>query len=101
MLELGKHVSRSHVNTGDRFGSDDNSPHRSRRFCNGVEDSLVKELGVSEEERRVPTKQHQAGNATGSRIACDVVVAANTIDSAENCEVRPPAVTQELDDRND
>src|SRR4029077_16862519 len=70
------------------------------RFCNGVEDSLVEELGVGEEERCVPTKQHQAGNATRSGIARDVVVAANTIDSTEHCEVRPPAVPQELDNRD-
>jgi len=48
------------------LGRDDNSPHRSRRFCNGVEDSLWKELGVREEERCVPTKQHEAGNATAA-----------------------------------
>src|SRR4029077_1831537 len=54
-----------------------------------------------EEERCVPTKQHEAGNPTRSRIARDVVVAANTIDSAEHCEVWPPAIPQELDDRDD
>ena len=56
MLELAKHVSGSHVNAGDRLGRDDDSSHRSRRFCNGVEHALVEELGVGEEERCVPAK---------------------------------------------
>src|ERR1043166_2621206 len=99
MLEFGKHVSRRYVDAGDGFGRDDDSPHRSGRLCNGVEDSLVEELGIREEERCVPTKKHQAGNATRTRIARDVVVAANTIDAAEHCEVWPPAVPQELDHR--
>jgi len=56
VLELGKHVSSGHVDTGDRFGRDDDSPHQSRRFRNDVEDSLVEELSVGKEERRGPTK---------------------------------------------
>src|SRR5262245_27234219 len=100
MLEFAKHVSRRHVNTGDRLGRDDNSPHRSRRFCNGVEHALVEELGVGEKERSIPTKQYQAGNATRGGITLDVVVAPNTIDSAEHCEMWAPAIPQELDDRN-
>src|SRR4051795_12696624 len=68
--------------------------------ANGFEESPVKELGVSEKERRVPTKQHESWNATRSRIPRDVVVAANTIDSAEHCEVWPPGIPQELDHRD-
>ena len=86
---------------GDGLGRDDDSPHRIRRFCNGLEHPLVKELGVSKEERCVPTKQHEAGNATRIRIALDVVIAPNTIDSPEHRVVWPPAVPQELDDRDD
>ena len=60
----------------------------------------MKELGVSEEERCVPAKQHKAGNATRNGIALDVVVTANSINSAEHCEVWPPAIPQELDYRD-
>src|SRR5262249_21369466 len=66
----------------------------------GVEHALVEELGVGEKERSIPTKQYQAGNATRSGITLDVVVAPNTIDSAEHCEMWAPAIPQELDDRN-
>src|SRR5262249_54880410 len=101
MLELRKHISRRYVNAGDRLGRDDNSPHWSWRFSNGVEDSLVKELGVSKEKRRIATKQDQAWNTTRTGIACNVVVAANAINSPEHREVRAPAVPQKLDHRND
>src|SRR5262249_8380610 len=90
-----------HVDTGDGLGRHDDSAHWSRRFCNGLDHALVKELGVGKEERRIPTKQHQAGNTTRSGIACDVVVAANTVDSTEHCVVWSPAIPQELNDRND
>src|SRR5262245_21418149 len=100
MLDLGKHVSRSHVNISDGFGRDDDSPRRSRRFCDGFEHTLMEELGISEEERGVPTKQHQAGNAARISITLDVVVAPNTIDPSEHCVMWPPAVPQELDDRD-
>src|SRR5262249_12040373 len=73
---------------------------RSRRFCDGVEHALMEELGVSEEERCVPTKEHQARNAARTRITLNVVVAANTIDSSEHCVMWPPAVPQELDERD-
>src|ERR1051325_4051024 len=97
MLEIGEHISRSDVDTGDGFRGNNDSPHGSWRFLDRVEDSLVKKLGVGEEERRVPTKQYQTGDATRRGIARDIVIAANTIGPAEYCEMRTPAVPQELD----
>src|SRR5215475_10640214 len=98
MLELGKHVSRSYANAGDGFGRNDDAPHRSWRFRNGVEDSLVEELGVRKEQGCSPTKQYQARNATRRRIARDIVIAPNTIDPAKHRVVWPPPVPQELEE---
>src|SRR4029450_12820851 len=76
--------------------------------CTGVGGSAIASSNArgnapafSEEKRCVPTKQHQAGDAPRTRVALDVVIAPNTIDPAEHCVVWPPAVPQELDDRDD
>src|SRR6185295_20275761 len=63
--------------------------------------ALVKQLGVGEEERRIPAEQHQAGYEPRTRIAFDVVVAADAVDSAQHRVVRSPAVPQKFDDRDD
>src|SRR5690349_20905586 len=61
----------------------------------------MEEFRVREEERCIPTKKHEAGNAARLRIALDVVVTANPINSAEHGVVRPPAVPQKFNDRRD
>src|SRR4051812_9486562 len=98
MRELGKHVSGSHINVGDGLGRDEDSPDWSWRLCNGLEHALMEELGVGEEKGRAPTKEHQAGNTTRSRIAVDVVVAPNSFDPAEHSVVWPPGAPQEFED---
>src|SRR5678815_4465739 len=91
---------RRYVDICNRFGRDDNSPHRSRRFVDRVEHALMEELSVGEEERCGPTKQNQARNAARIRIPLSVMVAANTLDPAEHCVIWPPAVPKKFNKRD-
>ena len=61
-------------------------------------DPVLEQLGIGEEQRRIPAEQHQAGDQARVGIARDVVIALDAVGAAENGGVRPPAVPQELDD---
>ena len=76
--------------------------------CTGVGDCAtasstrsLEQLGIGEEQRRVPAEQHQAGDQPRLGIARDVVVALDAVDAAQHGGMRPPAVPQEFDDRDD
>jgi hypothetical protein len=56
---------------------------------------------IGEEQRRIPTEQHQAWNSARLGIARHVVIALDAFGLAENRKVRPPSVPQEFDDGND
>ena len=63
--------------------------------------TLLEQLGVGEEQRCIPAKQHQTGDLPRVGIAFDVVVARDAVGAAQHRGMRPPAVPQEFDDRDD
>ena len=70
-----QHVGGRDVDARDRLGRDDEPAHRRRRARDGVEHAFVEQLGVGEEQRRIPAEQHEARDQARIRIAGDVVIA--------------------------
>src|SRR5258707_548152 len=68
------------------------------RARHGLQYSRVKQLGISEEQRRIPAEEHKAGNEPGVGVTLEIVVTANAVHTAQHCEVWSPPVPQELDD---
>ena len=82
LVQFGQHVGGGDVDAGDRLGGDDQPAHRRRRCRHGVEHALLEQLGIGEEQRRVPAEQDQAGDQAGVGIARDVVVALDAVGPA-------------------
>ena len=61
VVELGDSVSGGDVDAGHRLGGDDEPSDRGGRTRDGVENPVVEELGVGEEERRIPAEQDEPG----------------------------------------
>ena len=59
-VELGQHVGGGHVDAGHRLGRDHDPLHRRRRLRHGLENPLTEQLGIGEEQRRIPAEEHQA-----------------------------------------
>jgi hypothetical protein len=66
----------------------------------GIEHAIAKQLGVCEEQRRVPAEQHEARHAPCVWITRHVVVALHVVYAPEHRRMRPPAVPQELEHRD-
>jgi hypothetical protein len=63
---------RRHVDAGDWLGGHYDAANGGWRLRNRIGRALVKPFGVGEEERCVPTEQHEAGDQSRLRIALDV-----------------------------
>ena len=98
--QFGQHVGGSDVHAGDRFRRNDQPAHRRRRCGHRIQHAVMEQLGVGEEQGRIPAKQDQAGDQAGIGIALDVVVALDALGASQNRGVRAPAVPQEFDDGN-
>src|SRR4029450_11386327 len=95
VVELGDDVGRGDVDAGDGLGRDHDPTDRRRGGRDRVQPPLVEQLGVGEEERRIPTEQYQAGYQARVRISGDVVIALNSLDTSEDGRVRAPTVPKE------
>ena len=100
LVQFGEHVGGGDVHAGHRLRRDDQPAHGRRRSRDGLENALLEQLGVGEEQRRVPAEQHQTGICRASRIALDVVVALDAFGASQHRGMRAPAIPQELDDRD-
>src|SRR5215470_13967702 len=74
--------------------------HGRRRARHGIKNAFVEQLGIREEQRRVPTEEYQAGNQSRVGMAGDVVIALHTFDPAKYRGVGAPAIPEELDHSN-
>ncbi|MCY1379985.1 hypothetical protein D9M69_677590 [compost metagenome] len=74
--QLAEHVRRGDVDAGDRLSRYHQPAYRRRRFLDGLQYAFPEQLGIGEEQRRVPAEQHQAGHAAGFWIALQIVIAA-------------------------
>ena len=63
------------------------------------QDVLAEDLGIGEEQGRVPAEEHQARNALRLGMARDVVVALEPVDTAEHGIVGPPGAPDEAEQR--
>ena len=75
VVERRQRLGRRDVDVGHRFGGDDDPLRRRGRIRNRLQDVLTEDLGIGEEQRRVPAEQHQPRNPPRLRIARDVVIA--------------------------
>src|SRR5262249_56050201 len=84
-----------------RSAAYDDPSHWRRRGGHGSQNALLEQLGIGEEQGRIPAEQDQAGYEPRMWVARDVVIAADTVHSAQHGEVRPPSVPEKLDHRDD
>ena len=98
VVQFSQHVGRGHVHTGDGFRRNDQPAHGRRRRRHGVEHSVIEQFGVGEKQRRIPAKQHQAGDKARVGITLDVVVALDPLGLPQHRGIRPPAIPQKFDD---
>ncbi len=86
LVQLFKNVGRGDVHAGDGLCGN-NHPARGRgRSCRGLENTLFEQLGVREEQGRIPAKENQAGYPARVRIARDVVVALDAFGLSQHRE---------------
>src|SRR3954470_17790690 len=69
IVQLRDHIARGDIDAGDRFGRDDQPPYRSWRLRHRVQRALLEQLGVGEEQGRVPPEQNQPGYPARIRIS--------------------------------
>jgi len=79
VLEALEHVGGPGVHVGDRLGRHHGPACRRRRGGDRLAHVLAEDLGVGEEQGRVPAEQDQPGDAPGGRVAGDVVVALEAV----------------------
>ncbi|MNL41536.1 hypothetical protein D3C87_1639480 [compost metagenome] len=60
----------------------------------------MEQFGVGKKQRSIPAKQNQARDKTRIGITLDVMVALHTRGTPQDRRVRPPAIPEEFDDRN-
>ena len=74
-VELGKDVRSSDVDARYGLGRHNQPAYWSWGPFRGLDDALMKQLGIGEEQRRVPTEEDETGNEARVWIATDVVIA--------------------------
>src|SRR5262249_16741884 len=97
VAELANDICSCDVNAGDWLCRHNDPLDWCRRLHNGLQNPLLKELGIREEERRIPTEQDETWDQPGIRIPRDVVIGADPINTAEDSRMRPPAVPEKFD----
>src|SRR5262249_2122642 len=75
LVELFQHVGRGDVHAGDRLCRNDQPARGRRRILRRVEDALLEQLGIGEEQGRIPAEEDEPGYSAGVGVAGDVVVA--------------------------
>src|SRR5215813_1704325 len=65
VVELADDVGGGHVDAGNRLGRYHQPAHRCRRARYRVQDPIVEQFGVGEEQRCIPTEQHEPRNQAG------------------------------------
>ena len=84
VIEFGDGIGCGDIDTGNGLGRDHKPSNRSGRARNGVEHTIVEELGVREKERCIPPKQHEARDQTCIRISSDVVIPLHVVNPTEH-----------------
>ncbi len=100
IFQFTQNVSGRHVDAGDRFRCHDEPHNRRWRIGHGVEHPAAKQLGVREEQWRIPPEQNKARHDSSLWIPGDVMVALQVGNSAENGIVGTPAVPEKLEYRD-
>ena len=86
------------MDAGNRLGSDHHTLNGLGRTGDSVEDALVEELGIGEEEWRIPTEENKTRNPAGIAVATHVVKARKVFDAAQDGRVGAPSVPKKFDD---
>ena len=67
-------------------------------FAAASRHTLLEQLGVGKEQRRIPAKEDQPGYLARVGIARDVMVALDAFGAAQHRRMRTPTVPEEFDD---
>src|ERR1700739_2337828 len=100
VVEFADDIGCGDVDTGDRLCRDHEPSDWGRRSCNSIQDSFMEQLGVRKEERCIPSEQYESRDQARLRISDDVVIALDTVDTAQHGRMRAPAIPEKLDHCN-
>jgi len=84
VVEFGDGIGGGDVDTGNRLGRHNKPANRRERARNGVEHTIVEELGVREKKRCIPPKQDEARDPACVRISRDVVIPLHVVNPTEH-----------------
>lgn len=97
-LEVLQHVGGGDIDVGHRLGGDHNSPGRLFGGRHGGQQAAAKNLSVGKEQRRVPSKQHEARRLMGLWVTADVVITLPPWQPAQHSRIRLPSPPDEFTD---
>src|SRR4029079_19274610 len=98
VVELSQNIRSRDIDASDRLGRDHQPAHRRWRLFCCLHDPFLKQLGIGEEQWRVPAKEDKTRNETRIGVASDVVIAFDAISPSQHRRVRPPAIPEEFND---
>ncbi len=99
VVELLEHLGACDVDVGDRLALEHDPPRSA--LSHEVADLPAERSGVREEERRLPPVDHDALELLGLGVLLDAVPSGEVRNSPEHRAVRPPAVVEHEQHRQD